>query len=238
MTHETAILPQAIKPRAIKPQTIKYVAKPLVFALALIPLAWVAWTAVASGLGPTGPLGANPIEYINRFLGDWAIRFLLLALAVTPVRGITGWTPLMRFRRMIGLFAFFYASMHLSSYIVLDQFFDWTEIWKDIVKRNYITVGVVNFVLLASLAATSTKGMIKRLGAKRWTKLHKLVYVAGIAACLHFYMMRKGVQLEPIIYAGICAVLLAYRVAAHLKKKARAGRAENPDRAGAGAGHP
>jgi len=216
---------------------IRWVAKPLVFASALIPLAWVAWTAISSGLGSTGPLGANPIEYINRFLGDWAIRFLLLALAVTPVRGITGWTPLMRFRRMIGLFAFFYASMHLSSYIVLDQFFDWTEIWKDIVKRNYITVGMVNFVLLASLAATSTKGMIKRLGAKRWTMLHKLIYVIGIAACLHFYMMRKGVQLEPIIYAGICAVLLAYRVVAHLKKKARAGSAENPDRAGAGAAH-
>ena len=216
---------------------IRWVAKPLVFASALIPLAWITWTAVASGLGPTGPLGANPIEYINRFLGDWAIRFLLLALAVTPVRGITGWTPLIRFRRMIGLFAFFYACMHLSSYIGLDQFFDWTEIWKDIVKRNYITVGMVNFVLMASLAATSTKGMIKRLGAKRWTKLHKLIYVIGIAACLHFYMMRKGVQLEPIIYAGICAVLLAYRVVAHLKKKARAGRAENPDRAGVGAGH-
>lgn len=216
---------------------IRWVAKPLVFTSALIPLAWVAWTAISSGLGPTGPLGANPIEYINRFLGDWAIRFLLLALAVTPVRGITGWTPLMRFRRMIGLFAFFYASMHLSSYIVLDQFFDWTEIWKDIVKRNYITVGMVNFVLLASLAATSTKGMIKRLGAKRWTMLHKLIYVIGIAACLHFYMMRKGVQLEPIIYAGVCAVLLGYRVIAHLRKKARAGRAENPDRAGAGTAH-
>ena len=207
---------------AIRPQTIKYVAKPLVFASALIPLAWVAWAAISSGLGPTGPLGANPIEYINRFLGDWAIRFLLLALAVTPVRGITGWTPLMRFRRMIGLFAFFYVCLHLSSYIVLDQFFDWAEIWKDIVKRNYITVGMVNFVLLASLAATSTKGMIKRLGGKRWTNLHKLIYVSGIAACIHFYMMRKGVQLEPIIYGAICAVLLGYRVAVHFRKKARA----------------
>jgi len=201
---------------------IRWVAKPLVFTSALIPLAWVAWTAISSGLGPTGPLGANPIEYINRFLGDWAIRFLLLALAVTPVRGITGWTPLMRFRRMIGLFAFFYACMHLSSYIVLDQFFDWTEIWKDITKRNYITVGMVNFVFLASLAATSTKGMIKRLGAKRWINLHKLIYPAGILACIHFYMMRKGVQLEPIIYAAVCALLLGYRVVAYWKKKAAA----------------
>ena len=201
---------------------IKKVAKPVVFVLALGPLAWIAWTAVSSGLGPTGPLGANPIEYINRFLGDWAIRFLLLALAVTPIRGITGWNWVMRFRRMIGLYAFFYVCLHLSSYIGLDQFFDWGEIWKDIVKRNYITVGMVNFVLLASLAATSTNGMVKRLGGKRWTKLHKLVYPAGILACFHFYMMRKGVQLEPIIYAAIAAVLLGYRVAAYLRKKAQA----------------
>ena len=201
---------------------IRWVAKPIVFTAALMPLAWIAWTAIASGFGPTGPLGANPIEYINRFLGDWAIRFLLMALAVTPVKGITGWTPLIRFRRMIGLFAFFYACLHLSSYIGLDQFFNWREIWGDIVKRNYITVGMVNFVLLASLAATSTKGMIKRLGAKRWIKLHKLVYVAGIAACFHFYMMRKGVQLEPIIYAAVCALLLGYRVLAYWKKKAAA----------------
>ena len=201
---------------------IRWVAKPIVFTAALMPLAWIAWTAVASGFGPTGPLGANPIEYINRFLGDWAIRFLLMALAVTPVKGITGWTPLIRFRRMIGLFAFFYACLHLSSYIGLDQFFNWREIWGDIVKRNYITVGMVNFVLLASLAATSTKGMIKRLGAKRWINLHKLVYVAGIAACIHFYMMRKGVQLEPIIYAAVCALLLGYRVLAYWKKKAAA----------------
>lgn len=201
---------------------IRWVAKPIVFTAALMPLAWIAWTAVASGFGPTGPLGANPIEYINRYLGDWAIRFLLTALAVTPVRGITGWTTLMRFRRMIGLFAFFYVCLHLSSYIGLDQFFDWREIWRDIVKRNYITVGMVNFVLLASLAATSTKGMIKRLGAKRWINLHKLIYPAGILACIHFYMMRKGVQLEPIIYAGICALLLGYRVVAFWKKKAAA----------------
>ena len=201
---------------------IRWVAKPIVFTAALMPLAWIAWTAVASGFGPTGPLGANPIEYINRYLGDWAIRFLLMALAVTPVRGITGWTTLMRFRRMIGLFAFFYVCMHLSSYIGLDQFFDWREIWRDIVKRNFITVGMANFLILLPLAATSTKGMIKRLGAKRWTKLHKLIYVAGILACFHFYMMRKGVQLEPIIYAAVCALLLGYRVVAYWKRKAAA----------------
>ncbi len=201
---------------------IRKIAKPLVFTVCLGPFAWIAWTAYASGFSPTGPLGANPIEYINRYLGDWAIRFLLTALAVTPVRGITGWNSIMRFRRMIGLYAFFYACLHLSSYIVLDQFFDWGEIWRDITKRNYITVGMVNFVVLAALAATSTNAMVKRLGGKRWTKLHKLVYAAGILACFHFYMMRKGVQLEPIIYAGICAVLLGYRMAAAWRKIARA----------------
>ena len=201
---------------------IRWIAKPAVFLAALGPFAWIAYTAAVHGFGPAGPLGANPIEAINRFLGDWAIRFLLLALAVTPVRGMTGWNWVMRFRRMIGLFAFFYACLHLSSYIGLDQFFDWAEIWKDIVKRNYITVGMLTFLLLAPLAATSTKGMVKRLGGKRWTRLHKLVYIAGITSCFHFTMMRKGVQLEPIIYAAIAAILLGYRVAAHFRKKAQA----------------
>ena len=200
---------------------IRKIAKPLVFAACLGPFAWIAWIAVASGVGPSGPLGANPIEAINRYLGDWAIRFLLAALAVTPVMRVTGWNAVMRFRRMIGLFAFFYVCLHLSSYIGLDQFFDWREIWRDIIKRNYITVGMVTFTLLIPLAATSTRGMVKRLGGKRWTRLHKLVYPAGILACLHFYMMRKGIQLEPIIYAAICAVLLGYRVAAAWRKKGR-----------------
>jgi len=201
---------------------IKKIVKPVVFAACLIPLAWIAWTAFASGFGPTGPLGANPIEYINRYLGDWAIRFLLAALAITPVQRITGWNTVMRFRRMIGLYAFFYVCLHLSSYIGLDQFFDWNEIWRDITKRNFITVGMVTFTLLTALAATSTRGMVKRLGGKRWTRLHKLVYPAAILASFHFYMMRKGVQLEPIIYAAICAVLLGFRVAAAWRKKVRA----------------
>ncbi len=205
----------------IRHSAIKTLAKPVVFTLCLGPLAWIAWTAVVGGLGPTGPLGANPIEYINRYLGDWAIRFLLGALAITPIRGVTGWAAIMRFRRMIGLYAFFYVCLHLGSYIGLDQFFDWREIWNDIVKRNYITVGMVNFVLLVSLAATSTNAMIRRLGGNRWKKLHTLVYPAAILACFHFYMMRKGVQLEPIIYAGICAGLLGYRVVKHFQKKAR-----------------
>ncbi|HEX9703074.1 MAG TPA: protein-methionine-sulfoxide reductase heme-binding subunit MsrQ [Rhodospirillales bacterium] len=214
---------------------IRWVAKPIVFTAALMPLAWLIWVAATSDLGPGGPLGANPIEYVNRHLGDWAIRFLLLALAVTPLRGITGWTTVMRFRRMIGLFAFFYVCLHMSSYVGLDQFFDWRAIWKDIVKRNYITVGMLTFLMLLPLAVTSTKGMVKRLGGQRWTKLHRRVYPAGIAACFHFYMMRKGIQLEPIIYAAICAVLLGYRVAARLKKKSQQAARAAPGKAGAGA---
>jgi methionine sulfoxide reductase heme-binding subunit len=212
---------------------IRWVAKPVVFVSALTPLAWLAWVVATTDLGPAGPLGANPIEYVNRHLGDWAIRFLLMALAVTPLRGITGWTQLTRFRRMLGLFAFFYVCLHMSSYIGLDQYFDWRAIWKDILKRNYITVGMATFLMLLPLAITSTKGMVKRLGGRNWTRLHRLVYAAGIAACFHFYMMRKGVQLEPIIYAGICAGLLGYRVAAHLKKKAAQAAATNRGKAGA-----
>jgi len=213
---------------------IRWVAKPVVFVAALLPLVWLAWVVTTSDLGPKGPLGANPIEYVNRFLGDWAIRFLLMALAVTPLRGLTGWTQLTRFRRMLGLFAFFYVCLHMSSYVGVDQFFDWRAIWKDIVKRNYITVGMLTFLMLLPLALTSTKGMVKRLGGQRWTKLHKLVYPAGIAACFHFYMMRKGVQLEPIVYAAICAALLGWRVAQRLKRKAtQAAAAASRGKAGA-----
>jgi len=192
---------------------IRWIAKPVVFALCLAPLGWLAWLAV------TGGLGANPIEATNRFLGDWALRFLLGALCVTPLRELGGWPVLARFRRMIGLFAFAYAVLHLSSYIGVDQFFNWRDIWNDIVKRNYITVGMATFLMLTPLAATSTRGMVKRLGGKRWNKLHKLVYVAGVTACFHFYMMRKGVQLEPIIYGGILLVLLGYRVVAAARRK-------------------
>jgi len=196
-------------------RAIRWVAKPIVWALCLAPLPWLAWLALTDGLG------ANPIEYVNRYLGDWALRFLLIALAVTPLRGITGLNDLLRFRRLLGLFAFFYVCLHLSSYIGLDQFFHWGEIWKDIVKRTYITVGMASFLLLVPLAATSTKGMIKRLGGRNWNRLHKGIYVAAAAACLHFFMMRKGIQTEPIVYAGICAALLGYRAVAFFRKRAK-----------------
>ncbi|MCG8508186.1 MAG: protein-methionine-sulfoxide reductase heme-binding subunit MsrQ [Rhodospirillales bacterium] len=194
---------------------IRRVVKPAVFVLCLVPLfAWV-W------LGLTGGLGANPIEATNRYCGEWGLRFLILGLAVTPLREITGWSVIGRFRRMIGLFAFFYVTLHLLSYVCLDQFFDMRAIWADIVKRTYITVGMAAFLLLLPLAITSTKAMVKRLGGKRWQRLHRLVYVAGILGVLHFFMMIKAGYREPMIYAVILGLLLAWRIYAYLKRRAR-----------------
>lgn len=187
-------------------QRLRWLAKPIVWGGALMPLLWLGWRVY------TQDLTANPAEFMNRYLGDWALRFLLIALAVTPLRKITGWTGWVRFRRLLGLFAFFYVFLHLASYVAVDQFFDWGEIWADIVKRTYITLGMAGFVILAALAATSTKGMVKRLGGRNWSRLHKSVYLAGVLAVIHFIMMRKGFQIEPLVYAGILAALLGMRM--------------------------
>ncbi|CBS90020.1 sulfite oxidase heme-binding subunit YedZ [Azospirillum lipoferum] len=180
-------------------------AKPAVFTLCLVPLVWTMWLAY------TGELGAEPVLESVKASGLWALRFLLIALALTPLRMLTGVAGLARFRRMLGLFAFFYATVHLSTYIGLDQFFDWAAIWKDIVKRPYITVGMGGFLILTALAATSTDGMVKRLGGQRWRALHRCVFVAGLAGCLHFIMLVKGWQTAPLVYALICIGLLAFR---------------------------
>ena len=201
---------------------IRWLAKPVVWLVCLAPLAQLVW------LTATNDLGANPQEFMNRFLGDWAIRLLLVALAVTPLRMFTDWNVVLRFRRLLGLFAFFYIYLHLASYVALDQVFNWGEIWKDIVKRWYITVGVAGVLCLLPLAVTSTKGWIKRLGGRNWNRLHKLVYPAGALACLHFYMMRKGVQLEPIVYAVICLSLLAFRAAYWLRRRTTARTSSPP----------
>lgn len=197
---------------------IRRIVKPTVFAAALLPLAWLLWKA------SQGALGANPQEYCNRYLGDWALRFLLIALAVTPLRDLTGQAAVVRFRRMLGLYAFFYATMHVASYVVLDQFFDWGAIWKDIVKRTYITVGMATVTVLAPLAVTSTKGMIKRLGGRNWQRLHRLVYLAGVGGVVHFYMMVKADVREPLLYGAILAGLLGWRaVKAMGRRRARMG---------------
>lgn len=192
---------------------IRWVFKPLVHAACAAPLAVVAWWAF------TGGLGANPIEALIRELGDWALRLLLVSLAVTPLRQMTGWNALIRFRRMLGLWAFAYVCLHLSAYIGLDHFFNWPVIWADIVKRIYITVGMAAVLMLIPLAVTSTKGWIRRLG-KRWQPLHRLVYLAAIAGVLHFYLMVKADTREPLIYAAILAVLLGWRAVGAIRRRA------------------
>lgn len=156
--------------------------------------------------------GANPIEYLIRYTGDWGYRILLLALAVTPLRRLTGWHKLAQYRRMIGLFGFAYIALHLFIYIAVDQGFDWGEIGKSIVKRPFITFGMVGFAILIPLAATSVNRVIKWMGGKNWQNLHRAVYVAMIAGAVHYYMMAKADKSSPLIYGAILVVLLGLRL--------------------------
>ena len=190
-------------------------AKPLVFVLCLLPFAWMVYGAFTDGLG------ANPAEYLIRSNGDWTLRFICIVLAVTPLRVMTKLNGLARFRRMLGLFAYFYVVLHLLSYSWFDMGFDVPEIAKDIAKRPFILVGFAAFVLLTPLAATSFNRAIKALGAKRWQLLHKLVYVIAGLGLLHFFWLRAGKNnfAEVFVYAGIIAVLLGWRVWQFLKKK-------------------
>jgi sulfoxide reductase heme-binding subunit YedZ len=177
-----------------------------IFLLALIPLSKLVFSAY------TDNLGANPIERITHRTGYWTLSFLLITLTVTPLRRLTGWSWLVRLRRMLGLFAFFYACLHFSTYLVLDQFFDWASIVKDIVKRPYITVGFPAFVLLIPLAITSNNRMTKLLGGKRWRLLHRLVYPIAIAGVIHFWWLVKKDITEPLTFALLLSVLLAARL--------------------------
>ncbi|MDW5444084.1 protein-methionine-sulfoxide reductase heme-binding subunit MsrQ [Polaromonas sp. SM01] len=190
-------------------------AKPLVFVVALLPFAWLVYGAF------TNSLGANPAEYLIRTAGDWTLRFLCIVLAVTPLRVITGTPALARFRRMLGLFVYFYVVVHLLSYSWFDMGFDVADIAKDIAKRPFILVGFSAFLLLTPLAATSFNAAIKRLGAKRWQLLHKLVYVIAGLGLLHFFWMRAGKNnfAEVFVYASIIALLLGWRVVQYLRKK-------------------
>ena len=174
--------------------------------LCLLPLAWIVTRTF------TNDLGANPVEAIIRYLGDWALRFLLIALAVTPLRILTGWNIVGRLRRMLGLYAFAYVILHLTGYVVIDYFFDWATIWKDIVKRTYITVGMAALLMLLPLAITSTDGMVRRLGGAKWRKLHMLVYPAGIAGVIHYFLMIKAGYQQPLLYAVILTVLFGIRL--------------------------
>ena len=180
--------------------------KTALFLVCLIPLARLGW------YGYSGQLGANPIEFITRSLGTWTLVFLLITLSITPLRKLSGWSWLIKLRRMTGLFAFFYVSLHFVTYIWLDQFFDLNSIYKDVIKRPFITIGFAAFVLLIPLAATSTNAMIKRIGGKRWQQLHRLVYLIAIFAVLHYWWLVKKDITQPLIYAIILSILLGYRV--------------------------
>ena len=179
--------------------------KPILFVACLVPLGQLLYK------GWIDDLTANPIEYITRFTGSWALIILLASLSVTPLRKITGWNGLIKLRRMLGLFAFFYVLLHFTTYVILDHFFDFERIVADVVKRPYVTAGFIGFVLMIPLAVTSTAAMIRRLG-KRWQLLHRLVYVVAIAGVVHFYWLVKADISRPVQYGAVLALLLGWRL--------------------------
>jgi methionine sulfoxide reductase heme-binding subunit len=202
--------------------------KPIVFAAALVPFAYLIWR------GFNGDLTADPLVEITNQTGLWTLRFVVITLAITPIRRATGWNPIIRFRRMLGLFAFFYSMLHFLTYLVGDRFASldfpdgfiaWStlvnllaSIWEDVAKRPYITVGFIAFVSMIPLALTSTTGWIRRLGGRNWQRLHRLVYVTGIAGVIHYLWRVKADTLHPLIYAGIVALLLCFRLARAFRK--------------------
>ncbi len=182
------------------------IVKALVFGISLMPFLLLLVRLF------TDKLGVNPVETVTHQTGLWSLRFLLLTLAITPLRRLTAWNALIRLRRMLGLYAFFYAYLHMLTWLVLDHFFDWSEIAKDIGKRSYITAGFAAFVLLVPLAVTSTNAMIRRLGGSRWKRLHSTVYLIATLAVLHFLWLVKADIREPFIYGIALTTLLAFRI--------------------------
>lgn len=178
-----------------------------VFLLCLVPVERLIWKAFNHGLT------ANPIEFITHETGDWIMIFLVLTLSITPARRLLGQPQLIRFRRMLGLFAFFYACLHFSTWIGLDKFFDFPEMFQDVAKRRFITLGFTGFVLLIPLAVTSTSGWIRRLGGKRWQRLHGLIYVTAVVGVVHYYWLVKSDVRKPVLYGIIMTLLLGYRIA-------------------------
>jgi sulfoxide reductase heme-binding subunit YedZ len=209
--------------------TIRWVLKPLVFLASLGPVVYLAWGAF------TGNLGANPISEITFGTGDWTLRFLAISLAVTPLRKLSGWNDLIRFRRMLGLFAFFYGTLHFVTYLSLDRFLDviavrqpdqgsligafLRSIVQDVWMRPFITVGFAAFLAMLPLALTSTAGWIRRLGGRNWQRLHRLVYVAAVCGVVHFWWLVKADVREPLIYAVIFGVLLTFRIAVAFSRR-------------------
>jgi sulfoxide reductase heme-binding subunit YedZ len=181
-------------------------AKVVVFLLGLAPIGVLGWRALHGGLT------ANPIEFITHSTGDWTLLFLIFTLCITPLRKLLRLPELIRFRRMLGLFAFFYVCLHFSTWLVLDKFFDIKEMWADVIKRRFITVGFTAFVLLIPLAITSTAGWIRRLGGKRWQQLHRAIYAAAVLGVIHYYWLVKSDVRKPLLYGAIVAILLAWRL--------------------------
>jgi methionine sulfoxide reductase heme-binding subunit len=179
--------------------------KPFAFVLCLIPLGLLVWGFYHDDLG------ANPIEKITHKTGDWTMRFLLTTLCVTPFRKLFDLPKLARYRRMLGLFAFFYGCLHLTTWLWLDKFFDLREMWVDVIKRRFITVGMTGFVLMIPLAITSTAGWVRRLGFERWQWLHRLIYFSALAGVIHYYWLVKSDVRMPLFYGAILTVLMLYR---------------------------
>ncbi len=195
-----------------KPGVVIRRLKPLVFAAGLAPAGLLVWK------GFHQDLGGNPVEFITHATGDWTIRFLLITLTITPLRQLTSLPDLIRLRRMLGLFAFFYGTLHMLTYVWLDQFFNIQGMAHDIVKRPFITAGATAFLSMLPLAITSTKGWIRRLGGRRWQRLHRLIYLAAAAGVIHYYWLVKSDIRLPLLYAAILVLLLGWRAARALRK--------------------
>jgi len=195
---------------------VRFIVKPLVFALCLVPAA----LAVARVFGLVGGLGANPVEALQDHFGNWGLRFIMIALTVTPLRQLSGLNWIGRFRRMLGLFAFFYVAMHFLVWLLLDQQMTWSAIVEDIVERPFIAIGFAALLILTGMAATSTAGMRRRLG-RRWQQLHYGVYAVGILGVWHYWWQVKADFREPALYAIVLAILLGYRLRGRLARKAR-----------------
>jgi sulfoxide reductase heme-binding subunit YedZ len=190
----------------------RFYIKSLIVVAALSPTAWLLYGLFTSNLG------ANPAETIQLQTGRWALKFLLITLTITPIRRLTGWNTIIQYRRMLGLFAFYYATLHFTSYIILDKYFDWRAMIADVGKRPFITMGFTAFVSMVPLALTSTKGWIRRLGWK-WQTLHRLIYLSAICAAIHFIWKVKVVSGDPILYASAVVVLLGFRVVWWLRRR-------------------
>ena len=199
--------PFAIVPAALPPRAFAAVRTTL-FVLALVPFAELL------RLGFTGGLGANPVEFVLRWLGTWTLVALLTTLSITPLRWVTGWAWLVRLRRMLGLYAFFYGTLHVTSYVWIDHFFNWAEIFADIAKRPYLTFGFLAYMLMIPLALTSTNAMVRRLGGRNWQRLHRLVYAVGVLGVLHFWYhkLAKNDVAQPTVYALVLGALLGARL--------------------------